>query len=308
MDTTTPPGGRGGRDQVVPYMMYGYVPAGDSSVSLTTEYANDDFALSALAGALGHAADAAALAARATGYRKLYDPVTGFLWSKNTDGSWATSHGDATVYAPEFREANGWQSLWMVMLDWEGLSSLAGKGALVAQAEKMFELTLGAYPKIDFSSILSDGAQPSYYWAGNEPDISAVYVFAALGRPDLTQKWVAWLRASWFTAGADGIPGNDDGGTMSAWLLWSSLGFYPMPGSDRYVVGAPLFPQAEIAVQGGTFTILAPAVSDTNIYVQSAELNGAPLDTPFLHHADLKAGGTLSFVMGPQPSTWGQGS
>jgi putative alpha-1,2-mannosidase len=93
---------------------------------------------------------------------------------------------------------------------------------------------------------------------------------------------------------------------MSAWLLWSSLGFYPLAGSDRYVVGAPLFPKAEIAVAGGTFTVEAPDVSDTNFYVQSVELNGAPLSTPILHHSDLQAGGKLSFVMGPSPSSWGQ--
>ncbi len=128
MDATTPPGGRGGRNQVVPYMMYGYVNAetGDRSASLTTEYANEDFALSALAAGLGHSADAATLQARAIGYRKLYDPVSGFLWSKNADGSWATSHADPTNYSAEFAEANAWQSLWMVGLDSDGLAQLAG--------------------------------------------------------------------------------------------------------------------------------------------------------------------------------------
>jgi predicted alpha-1,2-mannosidase len=306
MDPTAPPGGRGGRDQVVPYMMYGYVPAGDSSVSLTTEYANDDLALGGLAGALGHTADATALATRGTGYRKLYDPVTSLLWSKSPDGSWATPHSDPTIYANEFREANGWQSAWMVALDWEGLATVAGRDKLVATLEKLFELTLGFYQGLDWSNQIQLSLQPPYYTAGNEPDIEAVYLFAALGRPDLTQKWVAWLRASWYTAGPDGIPGNDDGGTMSAWLLWSSLGFYPLAGSDRYVIGAPLFPEAQIAVPGGTFTVEAQGVSDTNFYVQSATLNGAALTTPFLHHADLEAGGKLSFVMGPAPSTWGQ--
>jgi predicted alpha-1,2-mannosidase len=295
-------------------MQYGYVPADiggpgmslDSCVSLTTEYAADDFGLATLAGALGHTADATALQTRATGYRKLYDPATGLLWSKNMDASWATAHVDPTAYGNEFREANGWQSAWIVGLDWEGLAMVAGRDKLVATLEQLFELTYTAYGQIDWTSQLMTGLQPSYYWAGNEPDINAPYLFAVVGRPDLTQKWIAWLRASWYTAGADGLPGNDDGGTMSAWLLWSSLGFYPLPGSDRYVIGAPLFPKAEIAVAGGTFTVLAPDVSDTNIYVQSVELNGAPLTTPALKHSDLKAGGTLSFVMGPAPSKWGQ--
>ena len=307
MDTTTPPGGRGGRDQVVPYMQYGYVPAGDSSVSLTTEYANDDFGLAALADAVGQSADAQALRARATGYRKLYDPASGFLWSKNPDGSWATTHDSPTAFSSEFREANAWQSLWMVALDWGGLATLAGRTALVNELEQMFELTQQDYTATDWTNQLTSGPMRPYYWAGNEPDIDAVYLFAELGRPDLTQKWVAWLRASWFTAGADGLPGNDDGGTLSAWLLWSSLGIYPLAGSDRYVIGAPLFPKAEIAVAGGTFTILAPGVSDTDIYVQSVTLDGVPLQKPEIKHADLKAGGVLSFVMGPAPSSWGSG-
>jgi predicted alpha-1,2-mannosidase len=308
MDATTPTGGRGGRDQVVPYMMYGYVPSetGGSSVSLTTEYANDDLGLATFAAALGHTADAQALTTRAAGYRKLYDPMTGLLWSKSENGSWATPHTDPSVYADEFREANAWQSVWMVANDWDGLATTAGKDKLLATLEQMFELSLGVYLTTNWSDPLIVGGQPPYYWAGNEPDLDAAYLFAALGRPDLTQKWVAWLRASWYTPGADGIPGNDDGGTMSAWLLWSSLGIYPLAGSDRYVLGAPLFPEATLAVSGGTFTVEGTGVSDTNIYVQSVTLNGAPLTTPFLHHADLKAGGKLSFVMGPNPSTWGQ--
>ncbi len=310
MDPTAPPGGRGGRNQVGPYMMYGYVPAdtGNGSVSLTTEYANDDFALGALAAALGHGADATALGARALGYRELYDPTSGFLWSKSADGSWASAHNDPMVFTDEFVEADAWQSLWMVALDADGLAKLAGgKAKLVDHLSQMFADTQSSFALVNWSDPLSAGAQRPYYWGGNEPDLDAVYLFALLGRPDLTQQWVAWLRANMYTPGADGLPGNDDGGTMSAWLLWSSLGFYPLAGSDRYVVGAPLFPRAEIAVSGGTFTVDAPGVSDENLYVQSVELNGAPLTSPVLHHADLKAGGKLAFVMGPAPSDWGRG-
>ena len=148
MDPTPPPGGRGGRDHVEPYMKYGYVPEdlNGGSVSWTTEYANDDLALAALAEGLGHAADASALRARAEGYRKLYDPATGFLWSRNADGSWATSHVDPTYFGDEFVEANAWQSLWMVALDVDALAALAGgREKLVALLTEMFEKT-----KVDF--------------------------------------------------------------------------------------------------------------------------------------------------------------
>ena len=309
MDPSAPPGGRGGRDRVEPYMAHGYIPlgAGRGPVSLTTEYANDDLALAALAEGLGHTGDAAALRARALGYRKLYDPETGFLWAKGEDGAWATPHTDPTAFSEEFVEANAWQSLWMVALDAEGLATLAGgKPALVKKLEEMFDKTREHHDEIDFSDLLTSGAQRPYYWHGNEPDINAAYTFAQLGRPDLTQKWVAWLRATQYTAGPEGLPGNDDGGTMSAWFVWSALGLYPLVGSDRYVVGAPLFPRAEIAVQGGVFTVEAPLVSDTNIYVQSVTLDGSPLDAAEIRHADLTAGSSLVFEMGPHPSVWGR--
>jgi predicted alpha-1,2-mannosidase len=309
MDPTPPPGGRGGRDHVEAYMKSGYVPANTTggSVSWTTEYANDDFALAALADALGHTADAATLRARALGYQKLYDPATGFLWAKNDDGSWAGSHVDATLFTDEFVEANAWQSMWMVGMDADGLATLAGgRDKVIAKLSDMFAKTKEDFEQTNWDSPLTSGPQRPYYWGANEPDINAPYLFAQLGRPDLTQLWVAWCRANLYTAGADGLPGNDDGGTMSAWFLFSALGFYPLVGSDRYILGAPLFPRAEVAVPGGTFTIEAPEVSDTNVYVQSVALSGVALDKPEIKHADLKAGGKLTFVMGPAPSMWGR--
>jgi predicted alpha-1,2-mannosidase len=309
MDPTPPPGGRGGREHAEAYMASGYVPveATGRSASWTTEYANDDFGLAALAEGLGHTADAAALRARAQGYRQLFDPDTGFLWAKNADGSWASRHDDPTAFTDDFAEANAWQSLWMVGLDVDGLASLSGGNArLVERLSSMFEQTREDYEQIDFTDPLKSGGMRPFYWGGNEPDVNAVYVFAQLGRPDLTQRWVAWLRATQYTAGPEGIPGNDDGGTMSAWLIFSALGFYPLVGSDRYVIGAPLFPHAEVAVPGGTFTVDAAEVSDTNVYVQAVTLNGAALDVPELRHADLKAGGALVFTMGPSPSQWGR--
>lgn len=308
MDPVAPAGGRGGRGDVEPYMALGYVPSSKGrSVSMTTEYANDDFGLAALAEALGHTEDAAALRARALGYRELYDPETGFLWAKDEAGDWATPHTEATNFSEEYAEANAWQSLWMVAEDIEGLAELAGgRDKLVAKAEEMFERGREEHEGIDYSQPLSAGAMRLYYWGANEPDIHAPYVFAQLGRPDLTQKWVAWCRAYLYTAGADGLPGNDDGGTMSAWFVFSALGFYPIPATDRYIVGAPLFPHAELAVPGGTFTIDAPDVSDENVYVQSVTLNGEPLDRAEIRHSELKAGGSLVFEMGPSPSQWGR--
>jgi predicted alpha-1,2-mannosidase len=304
MDQADPPGGRGGRDQVAAYMQLGYVPG---NVSVTSEYGQDDVALSNLAAALGHSDDASALSSRAHGWQKQWDPQTGFLWAKAADGTWATTHGDPTIATKEFVEANAWQSVWGPWYDIAGLESvMGGKDAFVAKLESFFEQGKQDYDAVDWTKPLSAGVPRKYYWGGNEPDIHAVYLFALAGRPDLTQKWVSWIENEVFTAAADGLPGNDDLGTMSAWLVESMLGFYAVPGTDQYVVGAPAFPHATIAVPGGTFAIDASGVSTSNVYVQGVTLNGAPLATPVLHQSDFKAGGSLAFVMGPTPSTWGQ--
>ncbi len=311
MDTTAPSGGRGGMDQVVPYMQLGYVPAvpnaASSTVSLTIEYGQDDAALAQLATALGHTSDAATLQARLHGWQKLYDPATGLLWAKNAAGGWASSHGGPTEFGGDFDEATATQSVWGPWYDLPTLESvMGGKAALVTNLEAFFENGKSSYDAIKWNEPLSAGAVPPYYWGGNEPDIHTPWVFALAGRPDLTQKWLPWIESEIYTAGADGLPGNDDAGTMSALLVMAMLGFYDIPGTDQYVIGAPAFPKATITVQGGTFTITAPAVSASNVYVQSVMLNGKALTTPIFHHADFKPGGTLAFVMGPEPSTWGQ--
>jgi putative alpha-1,2-mannosidase len=176
----------------------------------------------------------------------------------------------------------------------------------VAKLEQLFEQARTEWDALDTSDPLKSAGQRPYYWAGNEGDMHVGYLFADWGRPDLTQKWVAWARENLYGPGAEGLPGNDDGGTMSAWYIWSALGFYPIAGSDRYVVGTPLFPHAEIAVQGGKFTIDADGAGAPRVYVQSATLNGKPLTQPELRHGDLKAGGKLEFKMGANPSDWGK--
>jgi predicted alpha-1,2-mannosidase len=309
LDTTDPPGGRGGRDNVGAYMQYGYVPDGPGpSVSLTLEYSHDDFALSALAGALGETADAALLLERSNSYRRLFDPGTGFLRAKNAGGTFADAdkpfdpHGFTGPYA----EANAWQSLW-AQHDIPGVFELlGGEQALTDKLTELLEdarLDLEARP---LDNDLANTAPRFPYWHGNEPDIHAAYAFAQAGRPDLTQRWVRWILNSYYPDSPAGLAGNDDGGTLSAWAIWSAMGFYPIPGSDRYILGAPLFPRIEMAREGGVFVIEAPNASAENLYVQSVKLNGSPLYKPEIRHADLKAGGTLRFELGPSPSGWGR--
>jgi predicted alpha-1,2-mannosidase len=312
LDATPPPGGRGPREPAAGYMRLGYVPsteAASGSASVTAEFARDDFALAQLARALGQAApsgDADALLMRSIGWRQLFDPASGFIWAKDDRGNWATTHGDPTLQSSDFVEANAWQSVFAAAQDTDGLAMLfGGRDALVARIETMFESSA-----MDWASAGGDPSERAvprpYYWASNEPDIHDPFLFAQVGRPELTQKWVKWAMASFYRDAPDGWPGNDDGGTMSSWYVWSALGLYPLAGSDRYVVGAPLFPHVEVKVPGGLFTIDAPGVSPDNLYVQSVMLNGAPLTAPELRHADLKAGGSLQFEMGSSPGNWGR--
>jgi putative alpha-1,2-mannosidase len=122
------------------------------------------------------------------------------------------------------------------------------------------------------------------------------------GRPDLTQKWSRWAAATKFGDGPDGLPGNDDGGTMSAWLLFTMLGFYPLNGTDVYIVGSPWFDEATLHLPGGDLVVTAHNLSAQNLYVQSVKLNGETLDGPQFGHDQIVNGGTLEFEMGPAPS------
>jgi len=256
--------------------------------------------------ALGHDADADALLARSHGYRALFDPETGFLWPRDEAGAWTSDHSDPTAFMEAFVEGNAWQSTWMAAHDIDGLVGLYGsREAFIDQLSVFFEEAEADW--IDHPrDAVPEGLLPRpFYWAGNEPDIHAAYLFAQAGRADLTQRWVRWAMLNLYGPGADGVPGNDDGGAMGAWWVFSALGFYPLPGSDAFVVGAPLFPSATLAVPGGSFTIRGDGVSETAMYVQSVTLNGVALEEPLIHMADLVPGGSLVFEMGEAPGVFG---
>ncbi len=294
MDATAPPGGRGGRDQVESYMQYGYVPAtADRSVSMTTEYAHDDFALARLADALGDAADRDALDARSHGWAMLYDPSVGFLRARNADGSFPSGSFDPTAFTGDYAEANAWQSLWMTgNHDPDTLAdTLGGRTAAVAKLESMFEQAKKDWDTSDPSA--ANFPRP-FYWAGNEPDIDAAFVFAQLGRPDLTQKWAGWIEDTAYTDQPSGVPGNDDGGTMGAWYVLATLGLYPISGSDGWIVGAPRWTKARVDVGDHELVI---STTGSGSHVKRVLVDGVPLDAPQLAHAQLAAASTLVFEM-----------
>ncbi len=303
MDPTAPPAGRAGRSDVEPYMQLGYVPQSvGRSVSMTTEYAHNDVALAQLAGALGHTTDRDALMLRARGWRALYDPSVGFLRAKGADGSFSTASFDPLIWLDDYAEANAWQSLFMPGIhDPDGLVELlGGQAAAVAKLEEFFDKAKDDWENSDESAA---NCPRKYYWAGNETDINAPFLFAQLGRPDLTQKWSRWIIDTIYSDLPSGVPGNDDGGTMGAWYVLASLGVYPIAGTDQWIVGAPLFPRARIVVGDHELTIDAEG---TGVYVQAVQLDGVQLAVPQLTHAQLAGARQLRFVMGDAPSSWGK--
>jgi putative alpha-1,2-mannosidase len=299
MDPTAPPGGRGARTDVESYMQYGYIPSTiGRSVSKTTEFAHDDFALAQLAAAQGDTADHDALIERSHGWRALYDPATGFLRGKGTDGTFAAAAGfDPLDLGDDYTEANAWHSLWMAGAhDSDGLVALLGGGD--AAVGKLLEFFTNAKQDLEVSGDAGANFPRPYYWHGNEPDMNAAFLFAQFGRPDLTAEWVRWIEDSLYAATPAGVAGNDDGGTLGAWYVLATLGLYPVPGSDRWIIGAPRFPQARVLVGGHELAIVADGDGP---YVQSVELDGAPVDGAYLTHAQLAGASTLRFVMAQSP-------
>jgi predicted alpha-1,2-mannosidase len=292
LDPDAPAVIRGGRDQVVAYMKDGYVPStADRSVSTTTEYAHDDFALANLAAALGDGPDHDALATRSHGWQQLFDPSVGFLRAKN--GGFSTTPFDELAFGGpdgEYAEADAWQALWAVGApDPDGLASvLGGSDAAIAKLTSLF-----AQAKTDWETADPSAANfpRKWYWAGNEPDLDAAFVFADWGRADLEQQWSRWAEDTFYSDQPDGVPGNDDGGAMGAWYVLATLGLYPVPGSDQWIVAYPRFPSARVDVGGHELVIDA---AGDGPYTE-AVLDGVPITTARISHAQLAAAHTLHF-------------
>ena len=307
LSPTAPPTGRGGRDAVEPYIQLGYVPSTvGRSVSHTTEYAHDDAALATLAGVMNEPDTAATLLARSHGWRRLYDPAVGFLRARRPDGTFPpTADFDPLELSDDYAEANAWHSMWMAGIhDPEGMAEvLGGREAAVTKLETFFTEARRDWETADPSA--ASFPRP-YYWHGNEPDLNAAFLFAQLGRPDLTQEWSRWIIDTIYSDRPDGVPGNDDGGTMGAWYVFASLGFYPVAGTDRYVIGAPIFEQARVLVDGHELIIRAPGASSEKRYVAAVTVDGDALDEPQVCHAWLRNAHVIEFTMSDTPTTWGR--
>jgi predicted alpha-1,2-mannosidase len=283
------------------------------SVSVTLEEAYDDWAVAQMARALDKNEDAVMFGRRAGNYRNLFDPRIGFMAPRSADGKWVEPFDPKLSggFAGEgyFAECNSWIYTFSVQHDVPGLIALmGGPEPFMAKLDRLFVEQYGVdkpafwgqFP--DMSGLIGNYAQ------GNEPSFHIPYLYNYAGAPWKTQRRVREIMKIWYNAGPQGLSGDDDMGALSSWYVLSAMGFYPVaPGRPVYDIGSPLFRQVTIALPGGkTFVLEARGVSAQNKYVQSAALNGKPLDSPWFDHADLARGGRLRLIMGPRPNKqWG---
>lgn len=262
----------------------GYIPADlvGASVAWQLELSWADAALSQAAHTMQDPDAAAFFAWRARKYENLYDPVLGWFRGRNSDGSFPEGF-DELSWADEYTEGTAWQYLWLAPWDWAGLAELLGGEALARERLSLFfEYARAEGPLI---------GPPGYYWHGNEPDIHAPWLFALWGDPAATSEWVRWARETHYHNDPDGLAGNDDAGTLSAWYLFASAGFYPIAGTRIYVLNEPAFDHIRLPVPGGEFDVWREGEGE----LVSVELNGVPWTKPTFDHAELVGGGTLLF-------------
>ena len=286
-----------------PIKTFGYVPADrePESASKTLEYAYDDWCVAQMANALGETDDYQRYMKRAANYRNLFDSTTGFIRGRKFDGSWVSPFDPRCSMAkqPEYTEANAWQYTWSVPQDVQGLISLmGGRERFAAKLDSLFAQSTdleGTGASIDMSGLIG------MYAHGNEPSHHIAYLYNYAGEPWKSQERVNHILRDFYKPTRDGLAGNDDCGQMSAWYVFSAMGFYPVnPAEGIYVIGAPLLPKVII---NGNFTVTANQLSLQNKYVQSARLNGQPLTRCYITHTELMRGGTLEFTMGDKPNT-----
>ena len=300
------------------YLTKGYVPLDGSA---TLEFAIGDFALANVANALGHTEDRDALLKLAAHWHNTFDPSTRFMRPRNSDGSWYATQsvpGLGGIYAPEmpdhWKEGTGWQYLWLVPQDIRGLFDAMGKGKgddvfVQERLDQFFAETHvpGIGPELQQKeSLFGIAYYGNQYTPANETDLEAPWEYNWIGQPwkgqDLQRNLQGLYRPT-----PDGLPGNDDLGTMSAWLVWSDLGMYPMtPGALIYATGSPLFERAVIRTSGAPIVVSASGASILSRYVDSLRVNGSPVTHPWIRQSAFSPGSTIAFEMSPLPNmTWG---
>lgn len=300
-------------DGIAQYRELGYVPIDEEgeAASKTLEYAFDDWTIARMAQAMGKGDIAATFDKRAANWRNAFDKDTGFMRARKRDGSFRTPFDpSASGYGTDYTEGNAWQYSWYVPQDVAGLAAAhGGSDKLLARLDEVFNAKVD--PSI-FEHMEDITGLIGWYAHGNEPSHHVAYLYSYAGQPWRTQARLKQIMDTQYADRPDGLAGNDDVGQMSAWYVFTALGFYPVaPGSGEYILGRPFLPKTAMRLPNGkTFTIVADGLDDRHTYVGSVSLNGKPLQRTFLRHDEILAGGELRFSMQAEPNKdWpGQGA
>lgn len=288
---------------------YGFMPENiqTQSVSITLEQAFDDWCVAQLAAKLNKDADYQRFHKRSEYYRNLFHPKTKFFQSKNDKGEWIEPF-DPYQYGGNgghpFTEGNAWQYFWYVPHNIQALMELTG-------GTKAFEQKLDTFFTSTYKSEQMNHNASGFvgqYAHGNEPSHHVAYLYNFAGQPWKTQKYVSHILNTLYNSTSSGYAGNDDCGQMSAWYVFSAMGFYPVnPADGRYIIGSPLWDECTLKLAGNKeFRIRTIRKSPEDIYIQSVTLNGKKHKDFFITHQDIMNGGTMVFKMGKKPSGWGK--
>jgi predicted alpha-1,2-mannosidase len=287
------------------YIDYGYVPddKSHSSVSKTLEFAYNDWCIAQMANRTGHIEEEQDFLVRSEYYNNVYDPQTGYMRPKLSDGTFRKDFDPLDTHGQGFIEGNAWNYGLYVphQLD-KMVSMMGGKEQFSEHLDSLFTMKLDDKFIEKHEDITRDGIIGNYVH-GNEPGHHIPYLYNWTGKPYKTQERVRMIMETMYGPTEDGLCGNDDAGQMSAWYIFSSLGFYPItPGSSDYVLGSPLIAEAVIELGNGKrLTILANNQSATNVYVDNIIVNGKTLEGNLLSHNDIMNGGEIIFEMSDTP-------
>lgn len=292
-------------DGIGEYIDKGYVPEDKSraSVSKTLEYAYDDWCIAQMAKKLGKEEIYEEFLKRSESYKNVYDAKSGFMRPKLTNGEWKKEFDPLDTHGQGFIEGNSWNySLYVPHDPATMIDMMGGKHKFTQHLDSLFSMELPDKYFEHTEDISRDGIIGNYVH-GNEPSHHVVYLYNWTDAPWKAQDKIRMILKTMYRPAANGLGGNDDFGQMSAWYLFSALGFYPVaPGSDQYMLGSPVVKSATIHLENGkTFTVEAKDQSDKNVFVKRILLNGQVLDRRYITHEDIKNGGKLTFYMSNKP-------
>lgn len=293
-------------DGIKEYKELGYVPLerNGSAASVTLEYAYDDWAIYALAEKMKNNSVENEYAKRALNYRNIFDPSIEFARPKLADGTFKKEFDLLDTHGQGFIEGNTWNYSFYVPHDVNGLiTEMGGEKQFVRRLDSLFTMHLPSKYFENTEDINEEGLMGNYVH-GNEPSHHVPYLYKWTSQPWKSESRLHEIMKKMYKNKIDGLSGNDDCGQMSAWYIFSALGFYPVcPGSDQYIIGSPLVKDAVIRLENGnTFSVKAQNYSDKNVYVKSMKLNGTPYKKSFITHSDLVNGGELVFEMSNKPN------